>query len=115
MGTSRWRPGPRARPMRAPADGGSDVLHGRVATPYTARMPAPRLVESVYPFTGSAGQLSFASGALIEVVAEGEPGGWWEGRHEGVTGFFPATYIKERDHAEAKPAREAATLASRNA
>ena len=51
-----------------------------------------RFVETVFPFEGSAGQLSFDVSALIEVITEGEPNEWWEGRLGAEVGWFPSAY-----------------------
>ena len=42
----------------------------------------------------AAGYLSFEEGAHIEVVEEGEPGGWWKGMVGGKTGWYPASFTK---------------------
>lgn len=38
-------------------------------------------------------ELSFSEGQLINVLDKVDPG-WWEGELNGVTGLFPANYVK---------------------
>ncbi|KAG8517004.1 Rho guanine nucleotide exchange factor 7, partial [Galemys pyrenaicus] len=39
-------------------------------------------------------ELSFCKGDLIHVTRV-EEGGWWEGTHDGRTGWFPSNYVRE--------------------
>lgn len=39
-------------------------------------------------------ELSFAKGDVIHVTRV-EEGGWWEGTHNGRTGWFPSNYVRE--------------------
>ncbi|KAM9034935.1 rho guanine nucleotide exchange factor 7 isoform X3 [Sarcophilus harrisii] len=39
-------------------------------------------------------ELSFAKGDIIHVTRV-EEGGWWEGTHNGKTGWFPSNYVRE--------------------
>ncbi|XP_037384579.1 rho guanine nucleotide exchange factor 7 isoform X3 [Talpa occidentalis] len=39
-------------------------------------------------------ELSFSKGDLIHVTRV-EEGGWWEGTHDGRTGWFPSNYVRE--------------------
>ena len=49
----------------------------------------------MYPYTGEAGDLSFAEGDIISVTkADGE---WWEGQCKGDAGLFPANYVKKKE------------------
>jgi len=40
------------------------------------------------------GELSFAKGAVIEIL-EKRPDSWWKGRLEGLVGNFPANFVTE--------------------
>jgi len=43
--------------------------------------------------SGDAGDyLMFPAGARIEVVREGEPGDWWQGRLDSKVGWFPSSF-----------------------
>lgn len=39
-------------------------------------------------------ELSFTKGDIIHVTRV-EEGGWWEGTHNGKTGWFPSNYVRE--------------------
>ena len=55
----------------------------------------PVYVECVFDHhSAMQGQLAFAAGELIEVLQQGEPNDWWEGRlsSSGVVGWFPSAY-----------------------
>jgi hypothetical protein len=39
-------------------------------------------------------ELSFTKGDVIHVTRV-EEGGWWEGTHNGRTGWFPSNYVRE--------------------
>lgn len=39
-------------------------------------------------------ELSFSKGDVIHVTRV-EEGGWWEGTHNGRTGWFPSNYVRE--------------------
>lgn len=39
-------------------------------------------------------ELSFTKGDIIHVTRV-EEGGWWEGTHNGRTGWFPSNYVRE--------------------
>lgn len=47
-------------------------------------------------------ELSFTKGDVIHVTRV-EEGGWWEGMHNGRTGWFPSNYVRE-----VKPSGESA-------
>lgn len=68
-------------------------FHGRV--PHEARLQyGQQYVEALCasPPDGQAGCLTFAAGDVIAIVREGEPGGWWEGSINGLTGWFPSAF-----------------------
>ena len=55
----------------------------------------PVYVECVFDHhSAMQGQLAFAAGELIEVLQQGEPNDWWEGRlsSSGMVGWFPSAY-----------------------
>lgn len=53
----------------------------------------PRCVQALYGVEAAdAGQLTFAAGDIIEIVHEGEPNGWWEGRMGEQSGWFPSSF-----------------------
>ena len=53
-----------------------------------------RYVECLFDYDGSPGQLSFRAGHLIEVLTQGDPHEWWEGKltADDSTGWFPSAY-----------------------
>lgn len=66
------------------------------APTYTA--PAAAAVPTctaLYDYTAQAqGDLTFTAGAVIEIVEQGDPNGWWTGRYNGQTGAFPGNYVQ---------------------
>lgn len=73
--------------------------YGQVAAPpsYGAPAPAPAAATctALYDYTAQAqGDLTFTAGAVIEVVEQGDPNGWWTGRYNGQTGAFPGNYVQ---------------------
>lgn len=73
--------------------------YGQVAAPpsYEAPAPAPAAATctALYDYTAQAqGDLTFTAGAVIEVVEQGDPNGWWTGRYNGQTGAFPGNYVQ---------------------
>ena len=71
-----------------------------------APTPNVRVVLTDWDGEGTSGEgggyLLLPGGARIEVITEGEPGGWWEGRLGDKTGWFPVAYTE----AAAPPAVE---------
>ena len=58
-----------------------------------AHQKMPRCVQALYAVEAAdAGQLSFAAGDIIEIIKEGEPNGWWEGRIGEQLGWFPSSF-----------------------
>ena len=51
-----------------------------------------RLVEAVFDFDGSDGQLTLRAGDVIGITKEGDAGEWWEGTLNGITGWFPSAF-----------------------
>ncbi|KAI4886692.1 hypothetical protein NFI96_021383 [Prochilodus magdalenae] len=51
--------------------------------------------KSLYAFSGEQHQqgLKFEAGELIKIT-QALPGGWWEGEKDGVTGWFPSSYVQ---------------------
>lgn len=41
--------------------------------------------------------VSFKEGDLIRVIDKSNPAGWWEGEVNGVTGFFPSTFVESEE------------------
>ncbi|XP_029460552.1 rho guanine nucleotide exchange factor 7 isoform X4 [Rhinatrema bivittatum] len=56
-------------------------------------------------------ELSFAKGDIIHVTRV-EEGGWWEGSHNGKTGWFPSNYVREIKASEKPVSPKSATLKS---
>lgn len=56
---------------------------------------AGALCRSLYAFSGEQHErgLCFQPGELIRVT-RALPGGWWEGEKDGVTGWFPSSYVQ---------------------
>lgn len=70
-------------------------------TPGGVQVPPPyqntgvKTCTALYDYTAQAqGDLTFAAGAVIEVVESGDPNAWWTGRYNGQTGSFPGNYVK---------------------
>ncbi|TSK14602.1 Growth arrest-specific protein 7 [Bagarius yarrelli] len=53
------------------------------------------LCRSLYAFSGEQHErgLRFESGELIRIT-RALPGGWWEGEKDGITGWFPSSYVQ---------------------
>ncbi|XP_034614041.1 rho guanine nucleotide exchange factor 7 isoform X5 [Trachemys scripta elegans] len=56
-------------------------------------------------------ELSFAKGDIIHVTRV-EEGGWWEGTHNGKTGWFPSNYVREIKSNEKPVSPKSGTLKS---
>nr|XP_008171427.1 rho guanine nucleotide exchange factor 7 isoform X9 [Chrysemys picta bellii] len=56
-------------------------------------------------------ELSFAKGDVIHVTRV-EEGGWWEGTHNGKTGWFPSNYVREIKSNEKPVSPKSGTLKS---
>ncbi|XP_055399015.1 rho guanine nucleotide exchange factor 7 isoform X4 [Bubalus kerabau] len=56
-------------------------------------------------------ELSFAKGDVIHVTRV-EEGGWWEGTHNGRTGWFPSNYVREVKPSEKPVSPKSGTLKS---
>ncbi|KAM4860012.1 rho guanine nucleotide exchange factor 7 isoform 2-T2 [Thomomys bottae] len=56
-------------------------------------------------------ELSFAKGDVIHVTRV-EEGGWWEGTHNGRTGWFPSNYVREIKPSEKPVSPKSGTLKS---
>jgi len=41
------------------------------------------------------GDLSFREGDIINVLDSSDPSGWWQGEHNGVTGYFPSNFVEQ--------------------
>lgn len=53
------------------------------------------IVQAEYSFKGENNdELCFKKGDVI-TVTQREDGGWWEGTHGEMTGWFPSNYVKE--------------------
>nr|XP_013996337.1 unnamed protein product [Salmo salar] len=60
----------------------------------TLRSPMGIQVIAIYDYEAADDdELSFSEGQLINVLDKVDPG-WWEGELNGVTGLFPANYVK---------------------
>ena len=72
-----------------------------------ARSTSTQISTYAFDNDGDESRLSFPAGAIIEVVKEGEPGGWWLGLMGSKEGWFPQSFTEAeaipRD--EASPAR----------
>lgn len=55
-----------------------------------------KYVRALHRYAGKAGDLSFESGAIIEVAAR-HADGWWEGVLDGTRGHFPESYVEPID------------------
>lgn len=54
-----------------------------------------KYVKAIHPFKPThTDELSFQKGDIIQVMQMIE-GGWWEGMHNGTTGWFPSNYVTE--------------------
>lgn len=53
------------------------------------------LCRSLYAFSGEQHErgLHFQPGELIRIT-RALPGGWWEGEKDGITGWFPSSYVQ---------------------
>ena len=49
-----------------------------------------------FAYEGGEGELKFRAGDVVEVINQGELGGWWEGRLGQQTGYFPSNYFDGR-------------------
>ncbi|XP_006159717.2 rho guanine nucleotide exchange factor 7 isoform X2 [Tupaia chinensis] len=56
-------------------------------------------------------ELSFSKGDVIHVTRV-EEGGWWEGTHNGRTGWFPSNYVREVKPSEKPVSPKSGTLKS---
>nr|XP_058132398.1 rho guanine nucleotide exchange factor 7 isoform X3 [Dasypus novemcinctus] len=56
-------------------------------------------------------ELSFTKGDIIHVTRV-EEGGWWEGTHNGRTGWFPSNYVREIKSSEKPVSPKSGTLKS---
>ncbi|XP_030170077.1 rho guanine nucleotide exchange factor 7 isoform X4 [Lynx canadensis] len=56
-------------------------------------------------------ELSFTKGDIIHVTRV-EEGGWWEGTHNGRTGWFPSNYVREVKPSEKPVSPKSGTLKS---
>ncbi|KAM7178624.1 rho guanine nucleotide exchange factor 7 isoform 2-T2 [Macrochelys suwanniensis] len=56
-------------------------------------------------------ELSFSKGDIIHVTRV-EEGGWWEGNHNGKTGWFPSNYVREIKSNEKPVSPKSGTLKS---
>lgn len=63
--------------------------------PVPAAAPGAALCTALYDYTAQQqGDLTFTAGAVIEVIEQGDPNGWWTGRYNGQTGAFPGNYVQ---------------------
>ncbi|KAG8137548.1 hypothetical protein E2320_004783, partial [Naja naja] len=56
-------------------------------------------------------ELSFTKGDIIHVTRV-EEGGWWEGTHNGKTGWFPSNYVREVKSSEKPVSPKSGSLKS---
>lgn len=50
---------------------------------------------ALYDYTAQAqGDLTFPTGAIIEIIEKGDSNAWWTGRYNGQTGSFPGNYVR---------------------
>lgn len=50
---------------------------------------------ALYDYTAQAqGDLTFPTGAVIQIVEKGDANGWWTGTYNGQTGLFPGNYVQ---------------------
>ncbi|KAF2348772.1 SH3 domain [Trinorchestia longiramus] len=64
--------------------------------------PSVLLVEALYSFKGKNNdELNFKKGAVI-TVTQNDDETWWEGTHDGTTGWFPSNYVQPYHPAESK-------------
>lgn len=50
---------------------------------------------ALYDYTAQAqGDLTFPTGAVIQIVERGDANGWWTGTYNGQSGLFPGNYVQ---------------------
>ena len=65
-------------------------------------------VEALFDYSPQHGdELGFRAGDLIQVVREGEPGGWWEGVLNGQKGYFPSHFCNQEQTLPVRPVHSA--------
>lgn len=65
------------------------------AAPAPAPAGSTPLCTALYDYTAQQqGDLTFTAGAVIEIIEQGDPNGWWTGRYNGQTGAFPGNYVQ---------------------
>lgn len=77
-------------PPGAPAVGGSSV-----PAPPPAYNTGGETCTALYDYTAQAqGDLTFPTGAVIQIVDRTNANGWWTGTFNGQTGSFPGNYVQ---------------------
>ncbi len=75
----------------------SETAAAPVEAPVEAPVKQAQMCTALYDFTAqSAGDLSFAAGTTIEILAT-DANGWWSGRvygGNGAVGLFPGNYVR---------------------
>jgi hypothetical protein len=60
------------------------------------------LVEALFEYTPeNADELALAAGDIVQVLKK-DDGGWWEGKIDERTGWFPDNFVKDADAAAVK-------------
>ncbi|KAM3836838.1 rho guanine nucleotide exchange factor 7 isoform 2-T2 [Vipera latastei] len=80
---------------------GSQSLHSRTS----------KLFQGQYRSLTNEDELSFTKGDIIHVTRV-EEGGWWEGTHNGKTGWFPSNYVREVKSSEKPVSPKSGSLKS---
>lgn len=51
---------------------------------------------ALYDYAGqSADDLPFSAGAIITILDQSDPSGWWKGSLDGVEGYFPSNFVQQ--------------------
>lgn len=79
----------------APAVGAGAVATPVGGVPPPAYQSGGETCTALYDYTAQAqGDLTFPTGAVIQVVERGDANGWWTGSYNGQTGSFPGNYVQ---------------------
>lgn len=80
-------------PSSAPATTNPVPSYG-MPPPTPQSAPATQTCTALYDYTAQAqGDLTFTTGAVIEIVDK-TADGWWTGKYNGQTGVFPGNYVQ---------------------
>ena len=86
------KPAPVARPSVTPR-GRAPPPPAPTQAPAEDEKPMARAAYD-YAGTGAGSELLFKTGQEI-IILQKDDSGWWEGELDGVTGWFPAEFVKE--------------------